>query len=106
MQGNHVQSASYLKKAFDLSYQIEQDTEHQDSASCEYAVSLAHGLLTGCVEHVSQCDRDNLQKLLRWKSERLQSFSGDKRTYGMFSRQNSVGVSSFKQNGKKESKGL
>lgn len=96
-----MQSASYLKKAFDLSYQNERDTEHQDAASCEYAVSLAHGLLTGCVENVSQCDRENLQKLLHWKSERLQSFSGDNRTYSMFSRQNS-GLSSFKRNEKKE----
>jgi len=53
-------------------------------SSCEYAISLAHGLLTGEADSIAANSKTSLESLLFWKSERLQSFSKDERTFSMY----------------------
>lgn len=55
-----------------------------NASSCEYAIALAHGLLTGEVEAITRNSKTSLESLLRWKSNRVQNFSRDQRTYSMF----------------------
>jgi len=82
--GKYEQSSNYLKKAFELTQKEEFNNLHSSSSRCEYAISLAHGLLTGAVENLSRCEKKNLGNLLYWKSERVQGFSTDQQTYQMY----------------------
>lgn len=68
MQGKYEQASNYYKRAYELAHQRVEATatsipstlsttalaaEHDAQfSSCEYAISLAHGLLTGEAEQV------------------------------------------------------
>ena len=55
-----------------------------DAARCEYAMALSHGLFTGEVERIIQNNKTSLESLLYWKSERVQGFSKDEKTYNIY----------------------
>jgi len=98
MMGKYEQASNYYKRAYELAHQRVEATattttpsttaltaEHDvQFSSCEYAISLAHGLLTGEAEQVTFNNKKSLHSLLHWKSDRLQSFSKDNTTFSMF----------------------
>jgi len=102
MMGKYEQASNYYKRAYELAHQrVEASAtttsipttasstalaaEHDAQfSSCEYAISLAHGLLTGEAEQVTFNNKKSLHSLLHWKSDRLQSFSKDNTTFSMF----------------------
>lgn len=53
-------------------------------SSCEYAIALGHGLFTGQAEFISQNNKNALDIMLHWKNDRVQGFSNDQHTFGMF----------------------
>lgn len=81
--GKYEQSSNYYKRAFNFS-QTESSLDVIDDSRCEYAVALGHGLLTGEVENICTNKKEDIESLLYWKSERVQGFSTDERTYAMF----------------------
>lgn len=81
--GKYEQSSNYYKRAFELSNKTS-NLQIINASSCEYAIALAHGLLTGEVEAITRNSKTSLESLLRWKSNRVQNFSRDQRTYSMF----------------------
>lgn len=81
--GKYEQASKYLRRAFEASVERNNNDE-MDEARCEYALSLSHGLLNGCVEAFMKINRTRLESLTLWKSERVQGFSKDETTYDMY----------------------
>lgn len=81
--GKYEQASKYLRRAFEASVEGN-NLDEIDGARCEYALSLSHGLLTGCVEAFMKTNRTRLESLTLWKSERVQGFSKDQTTYDMY----------------------
>lgn len=81
--GKYEQSANYYKRAFKMS-QDKNNFNNIELSRCEYGMALAHGLLNGEVDKISKSSRANIDFLLNWKSERVQSFTDDVQTYFMY----------------------
>ena len=86
LQGKYEQAANYYKRAYEISQTNQTNIKSQELnySSCEYAISLAHGLFTGEADSIAANSKNSLESVLFWKSERLQSFSKDERTFSMY----------------------
>jgi len=83
LMGKYEQAANYFRQSYELSLNKLPQSKLKHS-SCEYGISLAHGLLTGESESISFNNKKSIESLLFWKSERLQNFSSDHVTFTMF----------------------